>query len=307
MVESGEGIGSAVARQLREERRRQRMSMEQLAERAGVHRTYIGLLERGERQPTVAAAAGIAAALGVRLSDLIRDGENSARSPVVPQPPFAGPSGARARRHHLRLPDRRHFRTDNDLRTTTTLDAEAISDAIAAAYNTLDFIDDQLTGAGLTPLAELVELANLSSMLGNLLAAGLAQASNGRYARNRPHHYPDLLARSEGLPDFEVKTALETNMPKGHLAKAGIYLIFRYVLCGPGGVFTRGKLNRGSVVSVWEVRFGQLDEADFSLSNTAGDSGKTAVVRKRSFEHMELLYYVPELLPFARRSEGYDA
>lgn len=41
------------------------LSQEALAARAGVNRTYIGQLERGERQPTIMAMTGILDVLGV--------------------------------------------------------------------------------------------------------------------------------------------------------------------------------------------------------------------------------------------------
>jgi transcriptional regulator with XRE-family HTH domain len=46
-----------------------------LAERAGLHQTYIGLLERGERSPNLDTAQAIARALGVPLSKLIVEAE----------------------------------------------------------------------------------------------------------------------------------------------------------------------------------------------------------------------------------------
>ena len=65
MRERGEEISGAVVRLLREVRSQTGLTMEELADRAGVHRTYIGLLEQGKRQPTIDVAARIAAALGV--------------------------------------------------------------------------------------------------------------------------------------------------------------------------------------------------------------------------------------------------
>ena len=46
-----------------------------LAEKAGLHQTYIGLLERRERSPNLDTANSIARALGVPLSKLIIEAE----------------------------------------------------------------------------------------------------------------------------------------------------------------------------------------------------------------------------------------
>jgi len=46
------------------------MSQERLAERAGLHRTYIGAIERGERNVSLKNIARIAKALGVQAKDL---------------------------------------------------------------------------------------------------------------------------------------------------------------------------------------------------------------------------------------------
>ena len=47
-------------------------SQEALAHRAGVHRTYIGRLERGESGVTVDALAAIVSAMSTSLSDFFR-------------------------------------------------------------------------------------------------------------------------------------------------------------------------------------------------------------------------------------------
>ena len=55
--------------------RRQRLelglSQEQLAERAGVHRTYVGMLERREKNVTIYNIERIALALGVEPASLL--------------------------------------------------------------------------------------------------------------------------------------------------------------------------------------------------------------------------------------------
>lgn len=62
-------FGSAV-RRLREERG---FSQEELAERAGLHRNYVGGVERGERNIALENIIKIAGALAVKSRDLFSD------------------------------------------------------------------------------------------------------------------------------------------------------------------------------------------------------------------------------------------
>jgi transcriptional regulator with XRE-family HTH domain len=52
-------------------RKRAGFSQEELAVRASLHRTEIGLIERGERLPRIDTAVKLAGALGVPFDDLI--------------------------------------------------------------------------------------------------------------------------------------------------------------------------------------------------------------------------------------------
>ena len=58
-------------RRLREERVKKGYSQEQLGERARVHRTYVGMVERGEKNITLGNMQKFAQALGVKVKDLI--------------------------------------------------------------------------------------------------------------------------------------------------------------------------------------------------------------------------------------------
>ena len=51
-------------------------SQEHLAELSGLHRTYIGSVERGERNITLRSAERIAKSLGVNLSYCLKEGED---------------------------------------------------------------------------------------------------------------------------------------------------------------------------------------------------------------------------------------
>jgi transcriptional regulator with XRE-family HTH domain len=57
---------------VRELRRAKGLSQEELAFRAGVHRNYLGGIERGERNPALDNIAAIAKALGVNPSELLQ-------------------------------------------------------------------------------------------------------------------------------------------------------------------------------------------------------------------------------------------
>jgi transcriptional regulator with XRE-family HTH domain len=59
-----------LGRALREARGDNRLSQEELGLRTGVHRNYIGGIERGERNPSVTTIATLAEALDLELSEL---------------------------------------------------------------------------------------------------------------------------------------------------------------------------------------------------------------------------------------------
>jgi transcriptional regulator with XRE-family HTH domain len=70
-----ETLSSQLGRVIRRRRLAAGLSQEGLAERAALHRNYVGLVERGERNVTVDALARIAAGLGVPLSRLVAEAE----------------------------------------------------------------------------------------------------------------------------------------------------------------------------------------------------------------------------------------
>lgn len=273
-----------------ESRKAQGLTLEDLADRAGIHRTTVGLWEREARTPTLDNAISLASALGMDLSGLLAQAEAAAK----------GVGGA-VLRSPSRIVEIADFHNEAVLDRLTGLTAVGVKAAIEGCYLTLDTIDRELLANASEPVARLVELANLSSMIGNLLGAQIAVHSNNLYQRNKPHTYPDLIPVLPNTKNLEIKIALETNSPKGHLPKPGTYLTFRYVLADGKGDFKRGKDSRGDTAYVWEGRVGELQETDFSISNTAGDSGKTAVIKTTAFDAMSVFYYVPTLNPYAKQ------
>jgi transcriptional regulator with XRE-family HTH domain len=69
-----------MARNLRLIRARMGISQEGLADLAGLHRTYVGSVERGERNISIDNIERLANALGVTAVDLLRKGEDEASS-----------------------------------------------------------------------------------------------------------------------------------------------------------------------------------------------------------------------------------
>lgn len=64
---------AAFGRTVRKYRKIKSFSQEELAGAACIHRTYIGGIERGERNPTLLMIHRIAGALGVSPSKLLED------------------------------------------------------------------------------------------------------------------------------------------------------------------------------------------------------------------------------------------
>jgi transcriptional regulator with XRE-family HTH domain len=67
-----------VAANLKRFRAKKEWSQEELADRCGLHRTYIGAIERGERNITLNTLFDISTALGISPAELIsepRDGK----------------------------------------------------------------------------------------------------------------------------------------------------------------------------------------------------------------------------------------
>lgn len=63
-------IAKAVGQRIRNYRTQNGLSQEKLAELSGCHPTYIGQLERGEKNATLESIERITAALGISLSKL---------------------------------------------------------------------------------------------------------------------------------------------------------------------------------------------------------------------------------------------
>jgi DNA-binding XRE family transcriptional regulator len=63
-------MSDAFSRVVKRHRERKGLSRAALAKMAGLHQTYIGLLEREERSPNLDTARAIATALGLKLADM---------------------------------------------------------------------------------------------------------------------------------------------------------------------------------------------------------------------------------------------
>lgn len=63
-------------RRVREIRKLKGLSQEDLAHEAGLHRTYIGMIERAEKNITLINIEKVAIALGIEIKEFFEDGTN---------------------------------------------------------------------------------------------------------------------------------------------------------------------------------------------------------------------------------------
>jgi len=68
---TGTDIRAVLAENIRDYRRGKNLSQEELAEKCGLHRTYIGSVERCERNVTLSTLEVLASALGVSVPELL--------------------------------------------------------------------------------------------------------------------------------------------------------------------------------------------------------------------------------------------
>jgi transcriptional regulator with XRE-family HTH domain len=73
-----ERVLQGLGRALQEARDKRGLTQEALSLETGVHRNYIGGMERGERSPSVEVVVKLADALGVTLAELFKRAERIA-------------------------------------------------------------------------------------------------------------------------------------------------------------------------------------------------------------------------------------
>ena len=69
-------VRSRFGKRVRHFRNRLGISQEELADRSGLHRTYIGGIERGERNVSLINIEILAHALGISIADLMADADS---------------------------------------------------------------------------------------------------------------------------------------------------------------------------------------------------------------------------------------
>ena len=71
-------ICSEIARLLKAERVRQKLSLNVVSARAGLNRQTVSFIEQEQRTPTVDTLLGLTEVLGIKLEDLVRKARKSA-------------------------------------------------------------------------------------------------------------------------------------------------------------------------------------------------------------------------------------
>ena len=73
---SSDSLRAVLADNIKTFRRKKGVSQEELAERCGLHRTYIGSVERHERNVTLSTLEVLASTLGVTVPELLTESES---------------------------------------------------------------------------------------------------------------------------------------------------------------------------------------------------------------------------------------
>jgi len=68
-------IGAIFGGVLQRHRGKAALTQEELAFRAGIDRTFVSRLERGIRQPTITTLIGLAEAMGISATELVKETE----------------------------------------------------------------------------------------------------------------------------------------------------------------------------------------------------------------------------------------
>ncbi len=66
-------ITAEIGSRIRHHRRERKLSQEKLAEKSGLHPSYIGQLERGEKKPTIDSLYKITKGMDLSVSDFLKD------------------------------------------------------------------------------------------------------------------------------------------------------------------------------------------------------------------------------------------
>ena len=105
MKEAASDLNQRIAERVRELRAGQALSLEALADKSGVSRSMISLIERGESCPTAVVLEKLAAGLGVMLASLFDAPPAAAQAPSSPvarrddQPQWQDPASGYVRRN----------------------------------------------------------------------------------------------------------------------------------------------------------------------------------------------------------------
>ena len=77
-------LSKVIGQRIRNYRTKQKFSQERLAELSGCHPTYIGQVERGEKNATLESIEKIASALNIPLAQLFEELGSGERSDSIP-------------------------------------------------------------------------------------------------------------------------------------------------------------------------------------------------------------------------------
>ncbi len=284
-------IFKIIGTNIRYYRRQLDLSQEGLAEIAELHRTYIGAVERGEKNISAKNIAKIARVLAVDPFMLLKTG-----------PVYDPGSSVHEEKACTSLPVREECFNKNCI-LPYGLFAEHVRQAMEDFLDFIDFINSQLLTRNIPKLEIFLMPANFSSIVGEFMGTTIPKYCSS-LAKNQYHNgHPDLVPKGKFPEDtvqhssdgIEIKASRHSGGWQGHNPESVWLMVFYFDSNTAGDKKKKTGPKPFQFKGVYAAR---LDEADWNFSGRSATSRRTitASVNRSGIEKMKSnwIYHNPE-------------
>ena len=273
------GILTTIGTNVRFYRKQLGLSQEQLAESSGLHRTYIGSVERGERNISALNIEKIAVVLGVEPAKLLEiklDIANHGKKQSMCKPISVN---SEYFNHHCKLP--------------YGLDFSHINQAMNEFIDFLDFLNEQFLSKYMASLESFLMPANFSSIVGEFMNMSIPKYCK-TLVKNQYHNgHPDLIPADTFAKNavqysdqgIEIKASRHKSGWQGHNPESVWIMVF----CFDSNTSSDAAKNVADKPFIFHAVYAaKLEESDWTFSGRSETSRRTitASVNRDGFKKM---------------------